>query len=243
MTDSTELPQPKEQEIITLVLKFGRHGEKVGRNQLSETDQRPAQIGQELGPQTKAYSSFAPHAWQTAEKINEGAGNTHQTRDRLALITSKLLPQEFSDALKANYDEGFDKVLASEEACALAASGTASQIEHFRQMSARLKAGTSFNLPQVTHDLEIAAFLKEALVREVDGQRLAGFTNISEIGGPFNTNEYFEVKIERTGQTETISFKFDNPQRLPGVKCELDLQKVAELAHLFNEKTKEEAES
>lgn len=236
MTDSTEFPQPKEQETISLILKFGRHGEKVGRNQLSETDQRPTQFGQELDPQTKTYSSFAPHAWQTAEKINEGAGSNYHTRDRLALITSKLLPKEFSDALRANYDEGFDQILASDEACALAACGIASQIEHFRQMSTRLKGGTSFNLPQVTHDLEIAAFLKEALIREVDGQRIEGFDNISEIGGPFDTNEYFEVKIERKGPEEAISFKFDNPQRLPGVKCGLNLKKVAELADLFKKK-------
>lgn len=236
MTDSTEFPQPKEQEAVSLILKFGRHGEKDERGRLAETDLKPTRLGKDLSPQTKAYSSLAPRAWQTAEKITQGAESKYQTRDRFALITSKLLPQEFSDALKANYDEGFERILADEEACSLTASGIASQIEHFRQMSTRLKEGTLFNLPQVTHDLEIAAFLKVALVREVNGQKIEGFGNVSEIGGPFDTNEYFEVKIERKGPEEAISFKFDNPQRLPGVKCELNLEKIAKLADLFKEK-------
>lgn len=225
---------------VCLNLIFGRHGEKAPDGGLLESDSRPWQIGREIGPDSKAYASFAPRAVQTAEKIAEGVGTLYKTRERFELITSKLLPKKFSDDLRKDHDLGFGAILADEGASALVASGLAALIERFRRMSTRLKGGTNLNLPCITHDLEIACFLKQALVRNFQGRKILGFENIEEIGGPFATNEYFQLTLKRAKDKEKISLKFSNPQRLPGVSCEIDMNKVKQLAFLYREKTKEE---
>lgn len=67
--------------------------------------------------------------------------------------------------------------------------------EHVK-MSKKLKSGSEIDIINVTHDFNLAAFLKEILVREEGGKKVIGFDSIEEIGGGLDFNEGFEVLIE-----------------------------------------------
>ncbi len=248
MNEVGEIPQSPEQDKITLTLQIGRHGEKDEKGKLSPIDTKPSELGQRLGPLTKVFSAFMPRVVQTAEKISEGAETSYVPRQRAELVNSGLFRMYYPEYVRQK-DEDYDtweaRVMDNPRAREIIASGIATQIEHFREMARRQKVapGSNLNFPQVTHDLEIAAFLKEALIREVNGQEVHGFENINEIGGPISENEYFDVRIERSGDSENISFSFENPQRLPGINCRLDLGKVEELAKFYKEEMAKQSPS
>lgn len=235
----SEIPQSPEQEKIILNLQIGRHGEKDAKGELSPDDTKPFEFGRLLGQQTKVYSALMPRVVQTAKKISEGAETQYTQRQRVELVNSGLFRiyyPEYTRQRNEDDDTWEARVMNDSRARAIIASGIATQIEHFRQMAERkLSPGTKLNLPHVTHDLEIAAFLRETLIHEENGQETHGFKNMNEIGGSFAENEYFDVRIERSGSQENISFEFENPERLPGAKCRLDLAKVEQLAKLYRE--------
>lgn len=237
MTEEFTTPESQEQKKVTLILKIGRHGVKGPEGDLNPDDTKPFELGQKLGPDTKVYTAWMPRVRHTGAKIFEGAGTSYHDRPRDQLVSQFLLSPDLAKQKDEDYDIWFKRVLDTPKACALTASGIANQIEHFREMAGRLTPRTTINLVQVSHDLETAAFLKEVLVREIDGQEVHGFDDIKEIGGPLDMNEYFEVKIERNDRGNTLSFQFDNPDRLPGVVCKLDLGKVEELARLYKNET------
>lgn len=240
MPEEEAKPKVDIDKSVCLNVIIRRHGEKGPDESLSENDSQPEEFGKEISAESKIYTSFAHRAVQTAEKIAQGADTPNQTRERFELITSKLLPENFQAGLKNDYETGFRAIMADNRACALAASGIAALIEKFRLMSAKLKDGTNLTVPCITHDLEIACFLKQALIRKVEeGERIFGFNNIKDIDGPFAPNEYFQLTLKRIGGKEEISLKFSNPQRLSGVACEIDIEKVTKLAFLYQEKTKE----
>jgi hypothetical protein len=239
MTEIGDQERKNKLNNICLTIRIGRHGEKGTDGELLSSDFLPAEFGQKIGKNLKVYTSFSNRAFQTGARIAEAAETPYASREKFNLVSSKLIPDKFNALLREDYSNGFEAILADDEARAVAASGIAAFIDRFRRMGPKLNDGTVLNFVGVTHDLEIACFLRETLIRIDDqGQIIRGFKNISEIGGPFDTNENFALVIRRENGRQTIAFRFENQERLPGVKCELDMDRVAELAELFREKTK-----
>jgi len=104
------------------------------------------------------------------------------------------------------------------------AARIAKLIDKYITMSGKLKSGSNIDLINATHDFNLAAFLKEVIIREVDGKKVKGFKSTKEIGGPPNFNENFEITIDRKdGQDISIKMIFR------GEEYEMDMRRVAEL--------------
>jgi len=107
------------------------------------------------------------------------------------------------------------------------ASGIAKLVDRYVAMSDRLKPGSNVDLINATHDLNLVAFLKEAIIREIDGEKVRGFNSIKEIGGPIDFNESFEVLIDRRGKEEVeIKMIFR------GQEYGIDMERVKELVEV-----------
>lgn len=239
---------PKESSIetergkdVTLVLKFGRHARHKKNKIIPEEFERLKEIGGELEFPAKAYTSFKKRAIETGEKITESAPETLKTRARLELSPRlRAYPELIAMDEEKGYEAFFNEVMNNRpEVRADVASGIAARIEHCRRLAERLNSGSKYSLVNVTHNLDLACFLKECLIRETEKGEIKSFKDIEEIGGPFDQAEFFELKLNRdkAGQEE-LSFKFDNPERLPGVKCKLNIKRVEELAQLYKERYK-----
>jgi len=227
---------------VTLVLKFGRHARyKKEDKVIPEEFEKLKEIGGKLEFPAKAYTSFKKRAIETGEKITESAAGSLKTRVRLELSPRfRAYPELMKMEEEKGYEMFFYEVMDNRpEVRADVASGIAARIEHCRRLAKRLKGGSKYNLVNVTHDLDLACFLKECLIRETEKGEIKSFENIEEIGGSFGTAEFFELKLNRNKEgNEELSFKFDNPERLPDVKCRLDVKRVEELAQLYTQKYK-----
>ena len=109
------------------------------------------------------------------------------------------------------------------------AANMAKLIDHYVKMSKEFKSGSNVEFVNATHDFNIAAFLKEVLIREVDGKKVKGFQKIEEIGGGMEFNEGFEIIVNRKN-TKDISFKM----LFRGQECEIDMQRFDELLEIAN---------
>ncbi|MBU2564630.1 hypothetical protein KKA23_03580 [Patescibacteria group bacterium] len=239
-----ELPEVSKAEIeksrdITLLLKFGRHAKHEEDKVIPEEFEKLREIGGKLEFSAKAYTSFKKRAIETGEKITEATSENLKTRTRLELSPRfRSYPELMQTMKEEGYEMFFEEVLNNRpEVRADVASGIATRIEHYRKLAKRLKSGSKYGLVNVSHDLDLACFLKECLVRETKEGEIKGFEDIKEIGGPFDAAEFFELKLNLDEESkEELSFKFDNPERLSDVKCKLDIKRVEELAQLFKEK-------
>ena len=93
------------------------------------------------------------------------------------------------------------------------ASLVALRVAKYIRMAERLKPGSIVDFVNATHDYNIAAFLKEVLVRRVEGQRVIGFDSIAEIGGPIDHTEsfHFDIKTDAQGsQSVQLYFRGEN---------------------------------
>ena len=103
----------------------------------------------------------------------------------------------------------------------------AKRVEAYIKMADRLRSGSDIQMINDTHDLNLAAFLKEALVRDVNGQKIRGFKSIEEIGGSLAFNEGFEIIVENDEEgKKNIKFVFR------GRQYELDFQRLNELSKI-----------
>ena len=103
----------------------------------------------------------------------------------------------------------------------------AKRVETYIKMADRLRSGSDIQMINDTHDLNLAAFLKEALVRDVNGQKIRGFKSIEEIGGSLAFNEGFEIIVENDEEgKKNIKFVFR------GRQYELDFQRLNELSKI-----------
>ena len=103
----------------------------------------------------------------------------------------------------------------------------AKRVETYIKMADRLRSGSDIQMINDTHDLNLAAFLKEALVRDVNGQKIRGFKSIEEIGGSLAFNEGFEIIVENDEEgKKNIKFVFRKRQ------YELDFQRLNELSKI-----------
>ena len=103
----------------------------------------------------------------------------------------------------------------------------AKRVETYIKMADRLRSNSDIQMINDTHDLNLAAFLKEALVRDINGQKIRGFKSIEEIGGSLAFNEGFEIIVENDEEgKKNIKFVFR------GRQYELDFQRLNELSKI-----------
>jgi hypothetical protein len=114
------------------------------------------------------------------------------------------------------------------------AATVASLVKKYINMPSKLKNDSGVDLINSSHDLVLASFLKEVMVREVGAKKIRGFDKIKEIGGVIDYNETFEilVKTDRQGQ-KTVKLIFR------GQEYDLDLDRLEELDEI-NSKLKKE---
>ncbi len=226
---------------VALVLKFGRHARHKKDKIIPEEFERLKEIGGKLEFPAKAYTSFKKRAVETGEKITESSPKGLKTRARLELSPRlRAYPELIAMDEEKGYQVFFNEVMNNRPEVQIdVASGIAVRIEHCRELAKRLKGGSKYDLVNVTHDLDLACFLKECLIRETEKGEIKSFKDIEEIGGHFDEAEFFELRLSRDKEgKEELSFKFDNPKRLPGVGCKLDVKRVEELAQLYTQKYK-----
>lgn len=107
------------------------------------------------------------------------------------------------------------------------ASGIAKLVDRYIKMSEELNSRSNVDLVHATHDFNLAAFLRETLVREIEGKKIRGFQSIEEIGGSMDFNENFEIIINRKDQNNIsakISFR--------GLEYDLDMGRIKELVEV-----------
>ncbi len=107
------------------------------------------------------------------------------------------------------------------------AAQTAMLIARYTRMGTHMDAGSSVEFVNATHDVNLAAFLKEVLVRDVDGMRVRGFTSIEEIGGPMDYTDHFDVvvKLDEDGKPSMkLSFR--------GSEYAIDEERLRELVEI-----------
>jgi hypothetical protein len=107
------------------------------------------------------------------------------------------------------------------------ASGIAKLIDEYITMSGKLKSGSNVDLINATHDFNLAAFLKEAIIRKVEKKETRGFKSINEIGGSIDFNENFEIIIDRKDKN-TVSIKM----LFRGREYKIDKDRLKELVEI-----------
>lgn len=109
------------------------------------------------------------------------------------------------------------------------AADMAKLVSRYLKMPDKLKSGSNIDLLNVTHDFNLAAFLKEVLVREKDRERVVGFDSIEEIGGGFGFNENFELLIT-TDENQNKKIKI----LLRGEEYDIDMDNFNKLLNREN---------
>lgn len=109
------------------------------------------------------------------------------------------------------------------------ASGVAKMVYDYERNSNDIKSGSDVDCINGTHDFNLAAFLKEVMIREVDGRKIRGFDSVEEIGGSFDFAESFEVliKTDQSGKKEMkLVFR--------GREYAVDMDRLNELVEINN---------
>lgn len=107
------------------------------------------------------------------------------------------------------------------------ASRIAKMVYDYINKSDDIKNGSSVDFINATHDFNLITFIKEVIVRKIDGEKIRGFSSVEEVGGPFDFNESFEVliKTDEKGNKETKLLFRDN-------EFDLDLNRLNELVDI-----------
>lgn len=116
------------------------------------------------------------------------------------------------------------------------ASQIARRVDLYIRMTDRLRSDTKADLLNGTHDVLVASFLKEVIIRERNGQRVTGFDTVEDIGGPVDFTESFDVftRTDDVGvQSTTLFFRsqeyeIDMPRLLTLVGIAKQLEKGQE---------------
>lgn len=119
------------------------------------------------------------------------------------------------------------------------AAKVARRADIYMRMADRLRTDSTVDLLNGSHDYVIAAFLKEVMVREVNGNKVRGFSKISEIGGPINYTEGFNLRITTNEQGKKKSILI-----FRGKEYGIDQKRLAELVEIAKKlEAKEKDES
>jgi len=239
---------------------FIRHGEKEPSATTGETDLtdkgrlESRAFGQRLELRTaiKPYTSDTARTTETARLITEASPTEKkmqlQIKGELGFQYSQNFIGEVRRKQQAAGEDKADEVvtdwfLSFEDknpdmgtfSPIETAAMIARRIDIYSRMADRLNSGSNVDLVNISHDFPIAAFLKEILVRDIDGKSVKGFSSIAEIGGPIGYNDGFEVLIhnDQVGQKQ-ISLN------LRGETCQLDQARFNELVEFARTREKEE---
>jgi hypothetical protein len=184
---------------------------------------------EELGFPLDLKSEFSQKAQQIKKDI---VGDSHENKESEEF---KCLLAEASIAQTDYYLSFGDKKPDSLAPSPVeAAAGIAKMVDNYSRMVERLNSGSEVDLINATHDLNLAAFLKEVLVREIDGRKVVGFDSVKDIGGALDFNESFEILI-KTDLAGEKSLKL----LFRGQEYEIDSERLQELVAMFNEKKNE----
>ena len=78
-----------------------------------------------------------------------------------------------------------------------AAGSVAVVVEHYQEMTKKLKSGSKVLVPAGTHGGQMEFLLQQALVkRDKDGREKIGLDSIGEIGGEFNPTDSYNLDIK-----------------------------------------------
>ncbi|MFH1403470.1 MAG: histidine phosphatase family protein [Candidatus Altiarchaeota archaeon] len=114
-----------------------------------------------------------------------------------------------------------------------AASNVARLLLRQLGMADSLKDGSRAIMVDVSHNSPLISFLSKCLVRRNTdtGETTMGFSRVEEIGGSLKPAEFFEIKktIGHDGNAR-LEFRFDDPHRLSGYQCSLDVDEMGRLA-------------
>ena len=103
----------------------------------------------------------------------------------------------------------------------------ADRLQTYIDVSDKMYTNSDVDLLNSTHDFNLAAFLKEVMIREIDERQVRGFDSIRDIGGSMQFNESFEVTIQLDEQGKK-SFKL----LLRGEEYEIDTERLDELVKI-----------
>jgi len=117
--------------------------------------------------------------------------------DDLPEEQQKARLDEYSTVITDNYLALGDKRPDPDTYSPVETAATVAEIlDNNIKMANRLKSNSEVDLINATHDFNVAAFLKEVLVRKIDDKKIVGFDSIKEIGGNIEFNGGFEVLIK-----------------------------------------------
>ena len=119
-----------------------------------------------------------------------------------------------------------------------AAGSFAYLIDHYMQMTKRLKSESKVLIPAGTHGGVMEFVLQQALVRkDKNGQEVVGFKDIAEIGGEFSPSEAYDVDIatDEDGNVGELKVSFDSPARPSLQGAHLDKARLEELKNFYAE--------
>lgn len=115
-------------------------------------------------------------------------------------------------------------------------AGTFAQvIEHYSDMTEKLKTGSKVLISAGTHGGTMELLLQKAMIREIDGKEIIGFDSLDEIGGDFDPSESFNVFVETDdqGNLKEYVLTFDDPKRPQG-EFRIDADKVKQLSEFYS---------
>lgn len=225
---------------VTIIIDLIRHAEKEGSNgPLTEEGLNDAkEFGQKLkndfpdSSGTKVYHSWIPRAEQTAQAISEDSLFVSRKReyslsgkfskDFLAEFEARANEAKDEDTAVQWYIDSGDEKPNSETASSKETSGMlAEEINHFIDVSARLKEHSKVNIVLVSHSGVIEHFLVDAL-----SMQRQGF--LEKIGGGVEYLEGARLIVHRNDKdTVTIKIQFrDNeivltPERLKEIASQI----------------------
>jgi broad specificity phosphatase PhoE len=107
------------------------------------------------------------------------------------------------------------------------AAMVARRVDLYIRMVDKLYSHSDIDLINVSHDFPLSAFLKEVMLRNVEGKIIRGFEKIEEIGGPIDFNEGFEILIQTDEKGEkSVKMIFR------GQEYQIDMQRLKELVEI-----------
>jgi broad specificity phosphatase PhoE len=115
------------------------------------------------------------------------------------------------------------------------AAQVARRVDLYIRMADKMHSGSHVDLMNGMHDVNIAVFLNEVMIRKVDGQKKRGFDSIQDIGGPIDYHEGFDIvtRIDENSE-KTVKMIFRDKE------YDIDLKRLGELVEIAKKLEKEE---
>lgn len=117
------------------------------------------------------------------------------------------------------------------------AAQVARRADLYIRMADKMYSDSKVDLMNGAHDVNIAVFLNEVMIRKVDGQEKRGFDSMQDIGGPIDYHEGFDIvtRIDECGE-KTVKIIFRDKE------YDIDLKRLGELVEIAKNLEQEEKE-